>query len=684
MANFTVTQSTDDGRGTVQGSLSWAIKQANATAGDDQITLSTDVLLIDEPSQLTNSNITIEGAGASSDGDSEFNIDGGSAYRPLFIQSGTVTINNTDIVNGLAIGENGEGGGAGLGGGIFINSGSVTLSNVDVENNAAIGGAGGGFSNNDGSGGSFNPLFSGGSPGAIVGREADQDTDISGGSGGFGSGGGAGGFAEGEVSRDYFFEYQGYIFDTYYAPGQGGNGGFGGFGGGGGGAAVGSVGYFESSATGTTYGDYYGGNSGSAGIGGFGGGNGGNTYEGDPFYYGLYSGYGGGGAGLGGGVFIRTGSLNLADVEFSNNLAEGGYGGGADFELGIESESGQGLGGALFALHITENTNGNNSGMPDELPIVNITSATFTDNSATDAANSFQLGIGENLNNSAVFGTTTLVIPEVPFSNKIQGTKRRDQVSGTRAADGIFGFGGNDFLSGDRGNDLIDGGNGNDRLLGEQGNDVLLGGSGNDFLIGDNGNDTLNGGQGRDRLFGGKGDDALIGKSGNDILKAEAGDDLLDGGRGKDKLLGGTGNDQLIGFTGNDLLQGDAGDDLLDGGQGRDKLIGGEGSDELIGGTGNDFLTGGAGNDRIFGGEGKDKLIGGGGSDTFVIASGGRLPVKDVIVDFQIGRDKIEVLGMSSGDLRFQGSNIFIRDTNEAIASLTGIDTTTLTAADFV
>ena len=63
--------------------------------------------------------------------------------------------------------------------------------------------------------------------------------------------------------------------------------------------------------------------------------------------------------------------------------------------------------------------------------------------------------------------------------------------------------------------------------------------------------------------------------------------------------------------------------------------------------------------------------------------SGGRLPVKDVIVDFQLGQDKIEVLNLSFGELSFKGGDISITDTDEVIASLTGIDTTTLSVADF-
>ena len=225
MANFSVTQSTDNGQGNVAGSLSWAIKRANAIAGNDTITLETDVTLTGEMSQLIDSNVTIEGSGNSEDGDQEFNIDGNNAHRPLFIKSGTIAINNTDIVNGLAAGDAGEaeggGGGAGLGGGLFIYSGNVTLSGVDIANNTAAGGTGGDIGGSTGGGGGFRPLFSGGRPGANSGFA--HGDEINGGSGGFGSGGGAGGYSAGLVEdRDLtYVDYSGntYYFDKYYGPG---------------------------------------------------------------------------------------------------------------------------------------------------------------------------------------------------------------------------------------------------------------------------------------------------------------------------------------------------------------------------------------------------------------------------------------------------------------------------------
>ncbi|WP_204139415.1 hypothetical protein [Halomicronema sp. CCY15110] len=43
MANYDVTQATDNGLGDTAGTLSWAILQANQAAGDDTITLQTNV-----------------------------------------------------------------------------------------------------------------------------------------------------------------------------------------------------------------------------------------------------------------------------------------------------------------------------------------------------------------------------------------------------------------------------------------------------------------------------------------------------------------------------------------------------------------------------------------------------------------------------------------------------------------
>ncbi|MEL7331985.1 MAG: hypothetical protein AAFN12_07030, partial [Cyanobacteria bacterium J06560_2] len=453
MANFTVTNRADNGTGKVQGSLSWAIKRANAVDGTDTITLATDVSLTGEMQQFVDSSVTIEGSGSSGDGDSEYNINGNKAHRPLFIKSGNVTVNSVDIVNGLALGEDGgygSGGGAGLGGGLFVYSGNVTLSNVDIDNNSAIGGMGGTENSPSGGGGGFSQLFAGG---AIGTKGADGKKGINGGNGEFGSGGGhggRGGDGRYESYRNGYVDEYGYYSYSYSSgyttvPGDSGNGGLGGFGGGGG--ASGFLGYVNVNCSGgSSVGNCYSGNFyprmgyasvGTDGAGGVGGGEG-YFYAGNDNYRSFpISGFSGGsGAGLGGGIFIRAGQMTLENVDFTNNFARGGYG-----PITYDTK---GIGGGLFAMHITENPNGNNSGMPNALPVVNITSATFSNNTAYGGSDDFF--------GPVVFGDGNANL------NQIKGTSRRDVLTGTRASDEMSGLNGNDVLSGDRGNDIINGG----------------------------------------------------------------------------------------------------------------------------------------------------------------------------------------------------------------------------------
>ncbi|WP_445636278.1 Dystroglycan-type cadherin-like domain-containing protein [Nostoc sp. DSM 114161] len=164
--------------------------------------------------------------------------------------------------------------------------------------------------------------------------------------------------------------------------------------------------------------------------------------------------------------------------------------------------------------------------------------------------------------------------------------------------------------------------------------------------------------------------DSLIGSIGNDIIN---------GGNGNDTIYGGAGNDSLNGDNGNDILYGDG---LMDGGAGNDTLNGGNGDDTLYGGGGTDYLSGGNGSDLLYGGAGSDILTGGNGNDIFAFASG---EGTDTITDFSKGSDLIGLYGgLSFGQLSFSGNNIKVTSTNEILATLTGINTTTLTAANFV
>ncbi|MFZ1829627.1 MAG: hypothetical protein WAW42_12910, partial [Candidatus Competibacteraceae bacterium] len=164
-ANFEVTTPTDDGTGGVAGTLSKAILDANTSPGDDTISLTTDVTLAGVMKRLIDSNVTLQ-----SDATPR-TISGNDLYRPLFVKSGTVTIRNLTLSNGLAKGGNSDfgGGGAGLGGALFVYDGTVTVENVTFSTNNATGGGrygayfrgGGGMvgsgSNGGGGGGLFAP-----------------------------------------------------------------------------------------------------------------------------------------------------------------------------------------------------------------------------------------------------------------------------------------------------------------------------------------------------------------------------------------------------------------------------------------------------------------------------------------------------------------------------------------------
>lgn len=255
-------------------------------------------------------------------------------------------------------------------------------------------------------------------------------------------------------------------------------------------------------------------------------------------------------------------------------------------------------------------------------------------------------------------------------NDTIYGGSGDDSAFGGSGNDKVYGGSGNDTLSGEAGDDLLDGGTGDDMLIGDSGNDKLVGGSGKDKLVGDAGNDelsggadadTLDGGSGNDALDGGSGDDRLVGSSGDDKLAGGDGSDVLSGDEGNDSLAGGAGNDALDGGNGTDTLDGGSGDDKLAGGDANDKLTGSSGNDSLDGGTGNDTLDGGAdrdwlaggsgtdklkggsGDDVLIGGAGKDSLTGGAGSDTFVFLATDGKSSGDVIQDFEVGRDRIDV-----------------------------------------
>jgi Ca2+-binding RTX toxin-like protein len=178
------------------------------------------------------------------------------------------------------------------------------------------------------------------------------------------------------------------------------------------------------------------------------------------------------------------------------------------------------------------------------------------------------------------------------------------------------------------------------------------------FIDAAGGNDTVTGAAGADTLLGGSGDDTLNGTTANDVLRGGAGNDTLDGGAGID-LLDFSDGTAGINLT---LVQSSSSTNVTVSGAGlgtdaytnmegvigtafADTLNGSTLDDVLIGGAGNDIINGNAGADRIEGGAGQDTMTGGTGADTFVFLDVSQsLPAsKDVITDFQVGIDKIDL-----------------------------------------
>jgi Ca2+-binding RTX toxin-like protein len=158
-------------------------------------------------------------------------------------------------------------------------------------------------------------------------------------------------------------------------------------------------------------------------------------------------------------------------------------------------------------------------------------------------------------------------------------------------------------------------------------------GHGNNVITTGLGADTVYGGYGSDRVMGSAGDDLIYGYgaagSSAGASNSYAALDLAD------YLNGGAGNDRIYGGGGNDTIAGADGDD---------RIWGGSGADRIYGGNGNDIISSGAGADKTWGGAGQDTFVYGynpGSSEMSYDAQGGI----DIIADFQVGIDKIDLRG---------------------------------------
>ncbi len=193
-------------------------------------------------------------------------------------------------------------------------------------------------------------------------------------------------------------------------------------------------------------------------------------------------------------------------------------------------------------------------------------------------------------------------------------------------------------------------------------------------------------------VAGTTGDDTNIIPTFKQTIFTDGGNDIVDGSvsKGSDnRVYGGDGNDELLAGK-NDRLFGEAGDDILDAtvGKGGNRLYGGAGNDTLFAGT-NDFLSGGDGDDKLFAGKGGNTLYGGAGADKFYLTSGGLPTTANTIGDFEVGIDKMLILGVSGVSdfskvtLTAKGADTLVTAGGKDLALLTSIQSSSLNAGSF-
>jgi glycerophosphoryl diester phosphodiesterase len=197
--------------------------------------------------------------------------------------------------------------------------------------------------------------------------------------------------------------------------------------------------------------------------------------------------------------------------------------------------------------------------------------------------------------------------------------------------------------------------------------------------------DLVIGSPNADMLIGGTDFDAM-----SDIVFTGAGNDEVDvpfggGSAGDNRVFTGSGADII--YVGNgDRSFGGSGDDEIDATEATGyRISGGTGMDTFFLGADGRAL-GGEGNDMFYVQEGGGNILSGGaGADQFWIVNGDLPMTANTVADFQMGTDVLGISGQGAGfgfdNLTLTGDSIMIGE--KTIAMLTGVNTSSLTAADF-
>jgi predicted extracellular nuclease/methionine-rich copper-binding protein CopC len=268
-----------------------------------------------------------------------------------------------------------------------------------------------------------------------------------------------------------------------------------------------------------------------------------------------------------------------------------------------------------------------------DLDIVHINSEFNASNRLSDHDPSVMIFTSPSYRSLATSGNDTLIQANyiAAFGSEFGSLSGANKISGLNGSDLIEGLAGNDFLSGGIGDDSIDGGADVDILSGDAGDDRITFNFQDWYVQGGEGSDTgvLDATNGYLVDMSTFSFERFIGGSGNDRIQTSSASFI--------EVDGGAGNDILIGTVSGDLLRG------------------GEDSDLIVGNAGNDAIAGENGNDRMDGGAGNDIVTGGAGNDAFAFANAGAADY-DVITDFVVGQDHIELnpaffTGLTGGGL---------------------------------